>query len=57
MDDSRASPVHNVDGMISSAAYVLYYRKRYPAKMKHRASRIIIPDETVVNEINNPNDQ
>mmetsp|Transcript_17960 Transcript_17960/g.28371 ORF Transcript_17960/g.28371 Transcript_17960/m.28371 type:complete len:1182 (+) Transcript_17960:107-3652(+) len=42
LDDSRTSKVVNLEGMVSSSAYVLYYRKRNPRQMKQRASRIDI---------------
>mmetsp|Transcript_30044 Transcript_30044/g.47979 ORF Transcript_30044/g.47979 Transcript_30044/m.47979 type:complete len:1184 (-) Transcript_30044:396-3947(-) len=42
LDDSRTSKVNNPASVVSSAAYVLYYYKRNPRKLKHRASRIDI---------------
>jgi len=43
LDDSRTSKVMNVDAVISSSAYVLYYYKVKPRELKHRASRVKIP--------------
>ncbi|ETO26124.1 ubiquitin carboxyl-terminal hydrolase 11 [Reticulomyxa filosa] len=43
LDDSRTSEVRNPDMMISSAAYVLYYKRRKPRELKHRPSKVIIP--------------
>merc|ERR1712048_772687 len=45
LDDSRTTRVNNVDSIVGSAAYVLYYYKRNPKKMKHRASQVIIPED------------
>merc|ERR1711920_352284 len=45
LDDSRTSKVSNPQNIVGSAAYVLYYYKRNPRKIKHRASRVIIPDD------------
>jgi len=44
LDDSRTSKVGNVDSIVSSSAYVLYYYKRKPRGLKHRASRVKIPE-------------
>ncbi|ETO04162.1 hypothetical protein RFI_33236 [Reticulomyxa filosa] len=48
LDDSRTTEIHEPDSMISSAAYVLYYKRRKPREMKHRASRVVIPDSKSV---------
>jgi len=45
LDDSRTTKVNNVDQVISSSAYVLYYYKVKPRALKHRASRVKIPLE------------
>jgi len=44
LDDSRTSKVGNTQNIVSSSAYVLYYYKVNPRKLKHRASRVKIPD-------------
>jgi len=44
LDDSRTSKVQNPESIVSSSAYVLYYYKRKPRGLKHRASRVKIPD-------------
>jgi len=44
LDDSRTSKVHHVDDIVSSSAYVLYYYKQKPRELRHRASRVQIPD-------------
>jgi ubiquitin carboxyl-terminal hydrolase 4/11/15 len=43
LDDSRTSPVREPSSMISSSAYVLYYKRRKLRETKHRASRVEIP--------------
>jgi ubiquitin carboxyl-terminal hydrolase 4/11/15 len=40
LDDSRTARVHNTQHIVSSAAYVLYYKKKQPRQLKQRASRI-----------------
>lgn len=63
LDDSRTMRVQDNDRIVSSAAYVLYYQKRQPRRLKHRASRINLPecpppeevvvdDDAKVNDIN-----
>jgi len=56
LDDSRTSKVNNVQSIVGSAAYVLYYYKRKPRKLKHRASRVIVPDIDKL-KISNANDK
>merc|ERR1712129_373417 len=45
LDDSRTSKVSDPEGrVVDTAAYVLYYHRRNPRGIKHRASRVVIDD-------------
>merc|ERR1712087_1047481 len=46
LDDSRTSKVSDPEGrIVGSSASVLYYHRRNPRGVKHRASRVVIDDE------------
>ena len=51
LDDSRTTKVQNTANIVSSAAYVLYYYKKNPRKVKHRASRIDIDEVEKANKV------
>jgi len=44
LDDSHTTEIREPESMVSSAAYVLYYKRRKPREMKHRASLVVIPN-------------
>lgn len=45
LDDSRTGKVADPEGrIVGTAAYVLYYHRRNPRGVKHRASRVIVDD-------------
>jgi len=54
LDDSRTSEVRNPDSMVSPSAYVLYYKRRKIRDLKHRPSRVVIPDVPVETTNNTP---